>query len=151
VSPRDASIFAFCLSRPLRTYNPSKEKLRDRQTSKVKPHGYQLQSLVYLESDLSEAVSINTIFRTYLRVTSEGIYQNIRGTRGNIPATTVQLSNGRRHQNTTRPRYQFQDSVSWNCLFPIQTFLILGTTFIVSIPKPSDAGTTIIRNLTTTR
>ena len=86
VSPKGESIFElFCLSRPLGTYNPSKEKLRDRQTSKVKPHGYQLQSLVYLESDLSKAGSINTIFRTYLRVissASEGIYQNIRGTTG---------------------------------------------------------------------
>jgi len=84
VSPKGESIFElFCLSRPLGTYNPSKEKLRDRQTSKVKPHGYQLQSLVYLESDLSAAVSINTIFGTYLGVTSsEGIYQSTRGTRG---------------------------------------------------------------------
>jgi hypothetical protein len=154
VSPKGDSIFAFCLSRLTATYNPSKEKLRDRQTSKVKPHGYQLQSLVYLESDLSEAVNI-TIFRTYLGVTSsEGIYQNSKRTRGGPFEYTCDnrpTQQREKTQNTARTRFQFQDSVSWNCLFPIQKCLILGTTFIVSIPKPSDAGTTIIRTLTPTR
>jgi hypothetical protein len=62
-----------------------------------------------------------------------------------VPATAITLTNRRRLQDIRKRCFQFQDSVSWNCLYPLQTLEILGTTFTVSIPKPSDAGTTIIR------